>query len=366
VIRKPGEDDFREGAAVTAIRETGKVAVEGSRGLGQGARKLMLYWFAGTMAFAFFVSFGTATGGLGFLAAPLAFGWYRKNRRAREAERMEALRLQPYQYVANSVSAGEWPFSGRDAGAALACPADVRGEARLELDIGALAQRAVAFFAIGFALMAMFRKSLDLIAYGMGGAFVVIAVLVAARMFGNRTVLEWNRREVSVQQLLTSGTIRWSDVTEITVETSSWRDLRTLFMAGSRKNIVIRALHNETGGPSKLYAPVKLMALSELEIERTVRDLHCWRVAATTAFLRQPAQRGWASQSPAGAREPDAVAIGPSSEPRASFDADAIMEGYLARRAEAFAAAGRQDAGPVSGARSVNAGRPVFGRKRAI
>ena len=353
MIRKPTDADFREGDAVKVLRETGKITLEGSKGIGKGLHRLLLMYLGGIMAFGLAITLIVGTSGLALI--PIAVGgyWFWQSRKQKDAARIAALREESARLVRGAPTRQTTPAAD-GAGDDVAYPAEVRRQGNVEADIGAVAQQVAILFAIGLVVL--------LLAGGLGGIgivfgmmFVMLAVIIGSRVFGDRKLIEWDTRKVKVWHLLSEGEMQWSDVTDVTVEKAGRTNLAVYFQSGSRRNIVITALHNRLGGPTTLRVPIRYMNLPQAELEKLLRDLFCWRAAGNSIAPGAAAQR----QAPG---VPSAPTITPLTDPRDSFDPDAIMANYLRQRQQTFEAVGREDIAPVP---SPADQRPVFGRKRA-
>ena len=362
MIRKPTDKDFQEGAAVRALRETQTIAVEGSKGIGAGLHRLMLMWFGGVMAFGFVVS---AIPYLGFAIIPIAGAafWFWRDRRRAAAQRVEAVKHSVQmeslarQGHHTSRRPPELAWDEDDA----AFPDDVRREAKIEVDIGAVVQQAVVFFMLGFLLMFMLGAVFDTTAIVGGIVLVALAVLIASRAFGDRTVLAWDKRKVKVHHLLSEGEMQWSDVVDVTFEKRSRLNFKVYFQTGSSRNIVLHAPINRLGGPNEMRVPIRFLGMDKDEQVALLRDLLCWR-AMGNSVASGPAHKVAAVSVPQTAYRP-----APSDDPRESFDPDAIMQNYMREREETIRIADRADDYTQAGVPSPQAmnPRPVFGRKRA-
>ena len=374
MIRKPSQDDFREATAVRALRESGTLAVEGGKGVGRGFNRLLLYWFGGVTAFAFCMSFVVATYGLGLI--PLAGGtiWFFRHRNSSEAMRMQALRRESERMLQADFQSrptdglvgtmdparSRGPFVPANQTGDVPFPSDVRRHGCIKADIGAVMQQSVVMFIIGFGIILMLGRSSGVgVGVLTGIVVVMLAVLIASRIFGHRKLIEWDTQTVRVWHLLSEGHMQWSDVSDVTVEKSSRWNLGVYFQSGSRRNIVLMASINRLGGPNTLRVPIRYTGLPKPALELLLRDLFCWCAAGN------PASRGAASEvEPLPLAMP---AITPSSDPRENFDPDAIMANYMRQRAEVVRAAGREDEhfGGHKAPHATIAHRPVFGRKGA-
>merc|ERR1712039_1007892 len=185
----------------------------------------------------------------------------------------------------------------------------------------------------------------------------MLAALIGSRAFGHRKLIEWDTRKVKVWHLLGEAEMQWSDVIEVTVEKTSRFNLFVYFQSGSRRNVLIRALVNRLGGPLEMRVPIRHMNLARPELERLLRDLMCWRAAGNAAGPENAPTRQQAGPPPPG----------PLTDPRDSFDPDAIMARYLREREQTLVAVGREEIKaewPRPASASLNKQpRPVFGRK---
>lgn len=334
MIRKPGAEDFRENPAIVAMRESKKIAIEGSKGIGQGMARLYLYFIAVMMGFGFLASLLSSLDGIGGLLVigVGAFG-YNQWRLNQQMRRQMATRYGDY-----------YPDSRFDQPHpdSFAFPPQVRREGSVELNIGAVAQQVAVLFISGFVVMLVFGRGDSSIAMVFGIVLVTLSVLVGARLFGHRKAIEWDQTSVTVWHLLGEGRMQWSDVADVTVEKSSRLNFATYFKSGSSRNIVLIAPVNRLGGPNRLLVPIRLTALDERGLEELLRDLFCWRAAGMSlgGFVEEPSvpHRPF-SRNPA-YLEPQAPQPRPfpqndapdSSAPEAVFDPDAIMERYMRDR----------------------------------
>ena len=345
MIRKPSAADFRESTAVTAARATRKIAVEASGGVGQGVARLYTYWFVGIMGFGFVASLLPYLGFPGFLLIVGGVVCYFNHQKKRKAGLGTS---DP------SVTSRAVPHPLAWEAQEFAFPADVRRAGRVELNISAVSQQAVVLGMAGLLTVAFFARLVGSeIVTILGIALILLGVLVAARLFGNRAVLEWDTQRVKVRHLLSEGEMQWSDVADVRVEKSSRFNPETYFLSGSSRNIVLAAPVNRLGGPAELLVPIRLLGLERQELELVLRDLFCWR-AAGNSIAKSGMERAQAgAQADGGMAEPARSGL---ANPRASFVADAIMARYLAEREQVIAAA-RPDLHSHASA------RPVFGRK---
>ena len=335
MIRKPTEKDFREGAAVTALRETRKVAIEGSKGIGQGARKVLHTYLMIIFGFGLLMSLLPYLAGnrwmwvLGLIAL-VAVGW---NRRARGPEKRESLlhdrKPQPAQPLRGvGLQSGTY-----------------------ECSIEALGRHA-ATLAIPALLMFVFANAfggLHVPVTVIGIILFAQAVLLVARIFGDRTVVRFDAEAVVVQGLLGESRMLWNDADDIYVHTSSMFDLKVRFAAGTRQNVVIEATRNSMGGPTRLLVPIGLLGLDEEELTALITKLVSCRAAGGVTV---PSWRQQAAPAPS----PILPKVTPGGEPRDGCDPDAIIARHLAER-EQIVAVTRPDL------QSDQSPRKGFGRK---
>ncbi len=384
MIQKPKDEDFRESRVVATARTTSKIAVEGSKGIGAGVGRLYLYWIGGMMLFGLVVSAIPYIGFWGFLL--LASGgifWWRDYRK-QAAARIEGLRQQPQRFFAAAPvcdpavafqSQAPSPFANGSDDGGFAFPAHVRREAKILFDIGQATQQAAVLLAAGLFFLFVLGRALENVGTIMGIVLVMLSVLVASRLLGDRVAIEWTPREVTVHHLLSTGTMQWADVDDVTVEKSSKLNFKTYFQSGSSKNIVLRAPINRLGGPTEMRVPVRLLGMEKAELERLLADLFCWRAAGNTLSPTATQPSGYAQPSgrpsSPGSQEIAAEPLGtssPSADSNAGFDPDAIIERHLAERRRLFAEnrppvrSNSERVSPPAGVQMAT--RPTFGRKR--
>lgn len=325
MIRKPDARDFRESLAVTAIRDTRSLAVEGARGVGQGARSVVKWWLIGTFGFGFTMS-ALMAGPVGWLiVGGIALTWFlsAKGKRQRRNAHDRAIRWgEPTALPVHPV------------------PVTPIAPERYALSAG-IAGRQAATIAVPALLL--FPTSAIL---PFGGPFILagivalaVAVLIVARLFGDRTLLVYDAETITAKGLLGEATMLWADVADITVRKAAWWDLRVLFTSGARRNLVIVGRFNRLGGPDALYLPVDLIGLDTAALTDLVGRFLLLRAGAPLPQTAPP---------------PPAAAPVPRLVDHASFDPDAIMARYMAER-QALVASRRPDLAPRRGA---------FGRKR--
>lgn len=333
MIRKPTEQDFREGMAVTVLRETGKASVASARGVRIGYSKLVRYYLAGILA----LGLGSAvlSNMSGSLSSLVVFGllgtgatiWYRR-------QKSVVLPQHVREFSVDGVSGNAQ-----------------REHRTISLDRSLIFQKvfsllipAVISAFLGFALPIVFVVS---------SAMFAFAVMLGARAFGKLDLLHFDDRSVRVTGLLGTGEMLWTDVADVKMAKASRFNLTTIFTSGSRSNIVIIAPLSRIGGPRRLFVPIDLIDRDHDELLGLLTDmLRCCNYPATVRDL--------GSVPPAAT--PVDVYIRPSEVgDHETFNPDRIMERYLADRNQ-VAASGPY---PPSGASSPVTARRAFGRKVA-
>ena len=347
MIRKPSAEDFREGTAVTVLRESRKIAVEGSKGVGSGVAKIYGYWFVGMMGFGFVMTMlsnlGSGGGTVLLVVAVVAFAIYRAKRSGRGpvgAPPILSRRMPDFEEAE--------PYRPAPAPGAR----QVSQTGRLHLEISALTRQAVILLVAAAFLILLGGTGATLPIMLAGIVLGAVALLLAARIFSDRLVMRYDARSISVTGLLGSSDMLWVDVEDISARTFSRLNLKVLFTSGARRNIVVSAPRNSLGGPSELLIPVDLIGLDKEALITLVSNLICCRAAGGEVVP------GWQAEPQHGAPLP-ARAPTPAGDPRESFDPDAIMARHLAER-EQLIAGTRPDL-------QTGAAAPprVFGRKRA-
>lgn len=361
MIRKPGDDDFREGAAVSAVRVTHKIAVEGSKGVGQGLNRLVMGYLCVIMAFGFAMTLVMATGGLALI--PLIGGaiWYWRSRKKTAQAQTAALR-QAATGLMEPREEPDWTGAANASDDDAAFPPEERRQGCIEADIGAVTQQVVVLLVLGLLAMLVLGGANSTAGLVVLVIAVMLAVLVASRLFGHRRIIAWDTRTVKVWNLLSDGEMQWSDVTDVSVEKASRFKLGVYFQTGTRQNIVITSGLNRLGGPNTLRVPLRYMNLPQPDLARLLADLLCWRALGNSAGAPRQASPPRARPLPKHDRpEPT-----PLPDPRDSFDPDAIMARYLREREDTLRAAGRDDdsrPAPSALPRPGSNARPAFGRK---
>jgi hypothetical protein len=358
MIRKPTERDFEEGGAIKALRETRKITVEGSKGIGAGISRIYATYFAVVMTLGFCLSLAVATSGLALIPMGVGGVWWWKQRKANEAADIDRLRGEQKRIERETQLDPRFvPNSNRADPGDVAFPSEVRRSGSIEADIGSVIQQAFLLLTGALLVLFVFALVTGFVGIIVGSVAMMLAALIGSRAFGHRKLIEWDTRKIKVWHLLGEAEMQWADVTEVMLEKRSRLNLLVYFQSGSRRNVVIRALVNRLGGPLEMRVPIGHMNLTQPELQRLLRDLICWRAAGNTAGGENAA---------AARRQSDTRSVTPLTDPRESFDPDAIMARYLREREETLAAAGRANIAAAHVQPSANPHtRPVFGRKRA-
>ncbi|KQS03574.1 hypothetical protein ASG11_04320 [Sphingomonas sp. Leaf357] len=320
MIRKPDAHDFRESGTVTTIRDVHAVAIEGARGVGRGTAQFFGRAVMVMFGFGFVMSVIGHAGPAGLLfafAGIFAFFVLRRSRREKRDRAWRDVVATPSRIDIASVSAGSYDLAPAAAGRAAA----------------KAAVPAILLFptsAIGYMLP-----------FAIGGIlYLSLAMLIVARLVGDRTILKYDRESITVSGLLRQNTILWDDVADIEVCKSSVFNFKVLFSSGATRNLVVEGYRNRLGGSCALHIPVDLLGLGERELAALMSRL----------LYLQGQRRSTVSVAASDDVSPlDIAATSPV------FDADEVMDRYLTERA-AMTTAHR------SGQMVT---RPVFGRKRA-
>lgn len=363
MIVKPTDEDFAAGATEIALRQTGKIAAEGSKGVGAGIadlRNMYLKVVGAIMLLAFTSGAGMAMNPLfGFVATFGLLGYFGWRLFGRQQETID--------------------LGGLAAPAAAVALAASGHQAEIEtgaydLDIAKLVQRGVVLGLPGLVLTVAGIRNDTLLSLGM--VLMVLGVMLAGRAFMNRRVLIWDRYGVTSSGMLGDKHLGWHEVVQISIERAPIDDFAALFTSGARRNLVLTGVGDIINGVAKnrLLVPIELMALTpEQKQDMLLRLMACHarcgshsRIAALLAeaeldpaspvqplpdFGQTPRSRRHAAP-PAYTPEPHLQAKG--------FNPDAIMARYLAEREEVVAQT-RPDFTPSMGTKpSRSAG---FGRK---
>jgi len=261
-------------------------------------------------------SIAVATSGLGLI--PMAIGgiWWWKRRKAKDAAEIERLRNEQHRIERETRPNPISPQPGKNTGPeGAAFPSDERRSGVVEANIGAVIQQAFMLLMAALILLFVFGIATGFVGIVVGSIAMMLAALIGSRAFGHRKLIEWDTRRVKVWHLLGEAEMQWADVAEVTIEKRSRLYLLVYFQSGSRRNVLIRALVNRLGGPLEMRVPISHMSLAQPELERLLRDLMCRRAAGSTSGGEGPPVRP----------QPETRAVTPVTDPRESFDPDAIM-----------------------------------------
>lgn len=329
MIRKPDDGEFRERDAISALRDARTLAVEGGRGVGQGTASLLKWWFILMLGFGFVMSVLSHLGAAGMLVLMAgAVAWFILARQKRAGRRSSP---------AASLSTRMPRISEQ---------ADIPETGRYELSVPDVARRAATLAVPAVLLFPTAGTFSFMSPFTLFGIIVfALAILIVARLFGDRTVLRFDARALTVRGLLGEGTMLWDDVDELAVRKASIFNLPTLFTSGTRRNIEVTARTNRLGGPERLLIAYPLLGIDQnglVDLFSTLSKVH----AGAPDFRPSPEQARVPAAHPM-ERATDSAAL--------PFDPDAIMEQYLAEREQL--AANARASSVASGA------RPAFGRK---
>lgn len=327
MIRKPTEAEFQDGMAVAALRETKKIAQGAQKGVQKGIASLWIIYFFGILGFGILMPLLLASPGLIVLGVVFFIGRNRKK-----------------------LARGEGRFKGAFNDSGNVQPPN---DGRYRLETSALAQHAVTpiicaaiiFFLGSIFSFSSFGPPLFLAAMTL----MVLAILIGARIFGDRTALEINDKGLTTHGLLKSYNLGWDDVDDVFLHSFSWIDLLVFFTIGTRHALVIKAERNRMGGSNLLLVPVTMFGLNRDDVETLVTCI---------ANNVTPPNR---QKEPVPKLEP-VYRPPPVSDALAAFDPDAIMARYLKERGETVAV-NRPDLMPAQNA--AFQGSKIFGRKIA-
>lgn len=340
MIRKPTDKDFAESTAVVAMRESRKIASEGSSGLAIGIARAGGSFLLIVFIFTLFATFLPSLLGksywvfIGVLAAG-RIAWNRARLRDEEPHFKPGKRW----VVSKAAEPRRAPVHGRD---------------RLSFEVAALVAQATTLVVQALLLFMMGAfSSLGSPAVVAGIVMMMLAVLLVARVPGDRTALTWTAHGATAKGLIGEGCLRWADVADVRLHTFSHLDLIVLFLTGSRHCLVIRAAPG-SDGPARLLVPVEMLD-ADRDGVRYLAGEFALRSSRPTA----------AAPAAATSYRPPEPRPAPDSEPLAPFDADAIMARYLDERRQIIAEA-RPDLAPdLAEAMAAPPMRRTFGRKVA-
>ena len=320
MIRKPAAEDFRETAAVTALRDAGVVAMEGSRGIVQGTAQFFGRAVMLMFGFGFVMSLIIHLGAVGVVfAVPGVFTVFFLRRRKRE--------------VADETRWASAPIRARDGS---------RIEpGRYELSVGAVSRGAAMIAVPAILFFPTTARLTYMLPFAVAGTvYLGLAMLILTRLVGDRTVVLYDVDTLTVNGLLGKATILWEDVADVAVRKVSFLNLKVLFASGARRNLVVLGRRNRLGGVETLYIPIDLIGLDAIALGKLV-----------TSFLALST-----TMAPADTAPEHGFSLGESGPKHAgSFDPDAIMARYMAERTTLTANS------PMVQVQQ----RPVFGRKTA-
>jgi hypothetical protein len=172
--------------------------------------------------------------------------------------------------------------------------------------------------------------------------------MIVLKLLSDRDILKFDHNRICVNMLLNKGTFAWGNVSDISTRTFSRWDVKALFVNGTRHVIVINGVNVE-GSSRDLMIPIDLLDLDKERLTNLIADLlHCRAAADAITPLRQTRRQNQA-----------AYMFSPASDPRESFDPDAIIARHLAERTRLI----EQDSAQREAMRPR---QPApFGRKRA-
>ncbi|MBB5729664.1 hypothetical protein [Sphingomonas prati] len=216
---------------------------------------------------------------------------------------------------------------------------------RYDLSVAEVGRRVarLALFAVLLFLMASTVSAMAPL-WLLGIVVFALAILTVARLFGDRTMLRFDDRTLTVRGLLGEATMRWDDVGDMVIRKASFLSLPTLFSSGTRRNIQVTARINRLGGPERLLIPYPLLGIGEDGLVELYETL-----TTVLAGGSPPAVvSGTADVAPTA---PNARGDDTASTP---FDPDGSISRYLA---------GRDQATLIPRQEVTSTSRPMFGRK---
>lgn len=329
MIRKPTERDFKEGAAVHVLRETKRTAVESRKGVGSGLRNVSrsylygIFWLGILTTAVPAILSGMVWQGLLFIA--MFYG-------IQQGFRKGFKRATPF--LAGGKPLPPEPLDPADlfdaahlfetAGQSAVSPASNGGRARQSGDFKLafpVAMRQAMALAIPGLVLLLVSLGAGPFTFVPGIALLGTAILILFKAVADRDLLTFDHRSITVDTLLRKGTLDWDKVADVSARTYPRWNLNVLLTVGSRRVIVI-AGRDGRNAPTRLLIPIDLLDLDKDGLIALIADLLCCRAAAgeVVPSWQQPS----ASQS---------ATVTPASDPRETFDPDAIMARYLAERA---------------------------------
>lgn len=212
--------------------------------------------------------------------------------------------------------------AGAPVAAAPAVPSSRRQSGAFKLAVPIAARQAVSLCIPGVLLLFM--------SVGMGPFalipaifFLGTALLIGFKAAFDRDLLSFDHQAIVVNNLLSRKAMNWADVQDVQAKVFSRLNFKVLATVGTRRTIALTG-RGIGGMTDRLLVPIDLLDLDEAGLTALVADLLCCRAAAGAVV---PA---WQPQAPA---PPPAYKPTATSDPRESFDPDAIMARYMAERA---------------------------------
>jgi hypothetical protein len=265
MISKPDETEFRDGAVVTAVRESRKIAVEGGKGVAQGLSRILSIVLALIFGLGILVSLPANAGikgQLGVVAIAILIYVVWGHFRHRSATRRFDV---PVLSILKEAGGNRRSTSGR-----------------YEFDISTVARKAVIFAVVGGVFLLLGWSGPFAL---VGIALVVMAVAHLACAFGDRTVLRFDGQGVAVKGLLGERRLHWTEVDDIGIRAAG---LRFVFHWSS-KYLAITSSRARSTGPAELLVPIDLLGLDQKRLVALVSDLISCRAAGdNTAPSWQP------------------------------------------------------------------------------
>ena len=323
MIRKPTERDFKEGTAVHVLRETKRTAVESRKGLGSGLRNVSrsylygIFWFGILTAAIPAILSGMVWQGLLFIA--MFYGIQQGFRKG-------------FKHATPFLAGGKPPppepidpaelFDAAQHVAVSLASSDGRsrqsGDFKLAFPV---AMRQAMALAIPGLVLLLVSLGAGPFTFVPGIALLGTAILILFKAVADRDLLTFDHRSITVDTLLRKGTLAWDKVADVSARTYPRWNLKMLLTVGSRRVIVI-AGRDGRNAPTRLLIPIDLLDLDKDGLTALIADLLCCRAAAGEVVP------SWQQPS-----APQPTTVTPASDPRETFDPDAIMARYLAERA---------------------------------
>jgi hypothetical protein len=304
MIRKPDAHEFRESGAVSALRDARTLAVEGAKGVRDGTAMFVGRAFMGLMAFGFVMSMALHIGPLVLLMA-LAGGvaWVALHRKRRRRDLIARWPAGPSAFLSQPLASEPECY---------------------QLSVGAVGRHAATSAVLAilfFPTSSFFSFMLPFMLAGI--TYLALAMLLVARLAGDRTVIRYDAQTLTVFGLLGETTILWADVGDVVVRKSSRLNLHVLFTSGARRNLVVLGRINRLGGADTLYVPVDLLGLDRDALHALVTRMLLCKAEATDVD-RAAAPRTVASGLP-----PRLTSTSATFE---AFDPGAIIARHIAER----------------------------------